>query len=93
MLFSDKNILSVVADGTVLAAAGLDFAELSLIFLHIVGEGKHELLSVFGTMITRLTTGRRAFRGCEDKVDEELVGPWPIIARLLYFPSAISGRS
>ncbi len=60
MLFSDKNILSVVADGLVLAAAGLDFAELSLIFLHIVGEGKHELLSVFGAlMITRLTTGAR----------------------------------
>ena len=47
-LFDDNYL--VVAEGILLLGAVLanDLAELSLVFLHVVGQGIHELLCVFG---------------------------------------------
>ncbi len=60
---------------TALYVATLDFAKLSLIFLYIVGQGIHELLSILRAHDDTAYDGSLRHAGsCEDEVDEELVG-------------------
>lgn len=64
---------SVVAE--VFGSAGLDLAELGLELLHVVGEGEHELFSVFGAHDDAAYDGCLGHAGSvEDEVDEELCG-------------------
>ena len=54
---------------------GYDFAESAFVFLHVVGQGKHELLGIFGAHDYTAYNRCLGHAGrCEDKVDQELVG-------------------
>ena len=68
-------IVSGLVHARFLGSAGHDFAEGCLILLDVVGEGEHELLSVFGAHDDAGDNGSLGHtRSCEDEVDEELVG-------------------
>lgn len=78
-VFGVLESLSVVAHGrhaaVALGVTLLDLAEVGLIFLHIVSEGEHELLGVFGSHHNAAYHGSLRHAGsCEDEVDDKLVG-------------------
>ena len=53
----------------------LDLAEVSFIFVHIVGEGKHELLGVLRRHDdTAYHRSLRHTRSGEDEIDDKLIG-------------------
>lgn len=57
------------------AGVGSDFAKLSLIFLHIVGEGEEKLLGVLRAHNHAAYNRRlRHARRCENEVDKEFIG-------------------
>lgn len=72
-MMSICGLCSVVAYSLILA--GKDLAELSLIFLDIVGQGEHELLGVLGAHDDAAHHRSLGHAGSgEDEVHEKLVG-------------------
>ena len=66
---------SVVGGCAVFGVAGLDFTKLSLVFLYVVGDGVHELLSVLRAHDHAAYDRSLGHAGSrEDEVDQELVG-------------------